>query len=200
MSVSRIALALAISLAASASGAPAALAARHPHAPPGDDCMRTTPAAPGHVLAQSAPGETRLGGGALTIPLVAVCTDDGKDLSLAQRVMGAAPRRRFLLVIEDIRAEAQPGVLFDLRLGVGEGGKGDGPPPGKLFGTLNFYAAQKPGVAARPRTVSYDVGRALRAIGAGGRLDRGLVLTLAPQHPPAPGSGATVGRIVLLEQ
>ena len=84
------------------------------------------------------------------------CTDDRRDLSLSQKVMGAPPRLRFLLVVEDLRAAEQPGVLFELRLGWDKTGRHA---PGYLLGTLNFYSAQRPGVADRARTVSYDAQR-----------------------------------------
>lgn len=162
----------------------------------GAACLPGAAPAPGRLIAQSAPGAIELGREVRMVKLEPACAADGRETSLAERVAAAPPRRRFLLVIEDLRARAQPGVLFDLKLSTAHGERG----AEALLGTLNFYAAQKPGVAARPRMVSYDVTDTLRALAAGRRLDHGLTLAIQPADEPAPGSGAAVGRITLVEQ
>jgi hypothetical protein len=168
------------------------------HAQAKEGCIRAETPAPGRLLAQSAPGMIELGRGLRSVRLQLACAADGRALSLAQRIAAAPPHRRFLLVIEDLRAEAQPGVLFDLKLGGATERAAQG--NGALLGTLNFYAAQRPGVAARPRMVSYDVTETLRALAAGGRLYGGLVVAIQPVDTPAPGAGAAIGRIALVEQ
>jgi hypothetical protein len=187
-------------VALSAIGAAIALPASPAGAQPKDRCIRAAPLAPGRLLAQSAPGPIVLDGGARRVRLPPACPDETRPLGLTDAVQGAPPRRRFLLVIEDLRARAQPGVLFELKLGAAEGRPAGSDQGGARLGTLNFYAAQKPGAAARPRIVSYDVTAALRALAAGGGLDRGLILTIIPARAPAPGSQAAIGRIALVQQ
>jgi hypothetical protein len=192
VSLSRIALVLAAGFVLS----PYAFSARSAHARTGDDCVRAASPTPGRLLAESGGGTIALDGGLRTVPLKPVCTDDRRDLSLSQKVMSAPPHRRVLLVVEDLRAARQPGVLFDLRLG----GDKSGDRADRLLGTLNFYSAQRPGVTARARIVSYDVTRALQTLAIAGWLGDGLVLTIAAHGTPASGSHAAIGRIVLIEQ
>jgi hypothetical protein len=191
----------AVSLRRTALGLAAALAlTSSAHAAPlGGPCIRAETPASGRLLAESPPGPIALGRAPRRVKLEPVCAADGRAVRLAQRVTDAAPRRRFLLVIEDLRAEAQPGVLFDLKLAAAPDGRA-GLEPGALLGTLNFYAAQRPGVAARPRMVSYDVTEALKALAAARTLDGGLVVAVRPVADPAPGAGAAIGRIALVEQ
>ncbi len=193
MSLCRIALLLIGALAAAPlSSAPGA------EAKPKEACIRAETPALGRLLAQSAPGMIELGRGARMVRLTPVCVE-GSSLTLAQRVIATSSRRRFLLVIDDLRAEAQPGVLFDLKLADAMEHAAGGE-SGALLGTLNFYAAQRPGVAARPRMVSYDVTETLRGLAARGRLSDGLVLAIQPIEAPAQGSDAAIGRIALVEQ
>jgi hypothetical protein len=151
------------------------------------------PAAPsGRLLAASAPGATAIGPAVRRVRLLPACGPDGRGIDLAAR-LAAGRGRRVLLVFEDLRAGAQPGVLFDLRLGTGRAAGG------AVIGTLNFFAAQKPGMAARPRVVSYDVTRAVRALAAEGGIAGGLVLSVQPAGVSEPRAKASVGRIALVE-
>ena len=173
----------------------ALLAAPTAYAQSRGECIRAETPGPGRLLAQSAPGMIALGRDVRTVKLKPVCAEDGRAVNLASYLATAAPGRRFLLVIEDIRAEAQPGVLFDLKLS-GARVRGEG----ALLGALNFYAAQRPGVAARPRMISYDVTETLRSLANGRRLAGGLMLAIRPVQAPAPNSAAAIGRIALVEQ
>ncbi len=164
---------------------------------PREACIRAETPAPGRLLAQSAPGMISLGRGRRSVRLESVCATGGRTASLSYRIGAASPTRRFLLVIDDLRAEAQPGVLFDLKL---SGATERGAQGEAMLGTLNFYAAQRPGVAARPRMVSYDVTETVRSLASSGALDGGLVLAIQPVDTPAPGAGAAIGRIALVEQ
>ncbi len=195
MNLRHVVLMLITSLAA----APSAQAQSLKTSQPKEGCIQTENLAPGRLMAQTAPGMIELGRGARVLRLEPACAADGRALSLAQRIAVAPPHRRFLLVIDDLRAGVQPGVLFDLRIAGASDhaarNRGDA-----LLGTLNFYAAQRPGVAARPRRVSYDVSQVLRELASAGKLEGGLGLTIQPVAPPAPGSDATIGHIALVEQ
>jgi hypothetical protein len=153
--------------------------------------------APGRLLAASAPGDVRIGEGTRHVRLLPACGPDGRAVDIGARI-AAAPRRRILLVIEDLRARGQPGVLFDLKLASGRAtGRRT---HAAAIGTLNFFAAQKPGAAARPRAVSYDVTRTQRGLAAEGRLGGDLFVVIQPAGAPAPGADASVGRIALVAQ
>jgi hypothetical protein len=163
-----------------------------------EGCVRTVTTATDRLLAQSAPGMIALGQGPRVVRLLPVCRSSGEDAGILQRVASSPPSRRFLLVVEDLRAGAQPGVLFDVELAPASSRRTAMPEQGALVGTLNFFAAQRPGVVARPRMVSYDVTAALRAMAASGRRSDALALTIRPATPPAPDADAAIGRIALM--
>ena len=169
-------------------------------ATPAGHCIRAQTPTPGRLLAQSPLGPIELGQQTRMVTLELVCAADERSWTLSQRVAAATPRRRFFLVIDDLRAEAQPGVLFDLKLSAAPDRQKPASESGALLGTLNFYAAQRPGAAARPRMVSYDVTNAVKSLAASRKVDAGLVLAIQPAKDPTPGSGATIARIALVEQ
>ena len=188
--------------------APLALKASAAYARASEGCVRAATPVPGRLLAQSAPGGIELDGEARTVRLLPAC-GGRHDPSLAQRVASATPRRRFLLVIKDLRPRAQSGVLFDLKLAAAkESRRGLHGQAGAMLGTLNLYAAQKPGIAARLHMVSYDVTDTLKALAAGRKhgkgvidgLSRALLLDIRPTHEAGQVTGASIGLVALVEQ
>ena len=140
----------------------------------------------GGVIAQTLGGPILIRAVDRPVRLASAC--DGE--SLAAHVRAAAPERRFILVVEDLRAGSQPGVVFDVRLS----------PNGQSLGTLSFFAARPPGQAGTPKRVSYDVTRDVRAMAAAGRLGGGMTVSLAPSGQPVAGNDASIGAVRLIEQ
>ncbi|MBV9783458.1 MAG: hypothetical protein JO264_06525 [Acidisphaera sp.] len=105
--------------------------------------------------------------------------------------------RQVYLVLHDLRATAQPGVVYDVYLGLPATGAAPGPADPRYVGTINFFAAGPPANAGR--TVSYEVTRMLRRLQAEGALRSGISATIAPEGVPE-AAGATIGRIELVAQ
>ncbi len=175
-------LAAAVAVAGFAPGAEAAQAGRR-------SARMDACAGPG-LLAESAPGRIVFDDGAQSVSLTPVCPG-----SLAERVE-AGQGRRFILLVDDIRAARPTGAVFSLHLD--EPGAADAGEDGVL-GSLSFFAARPPQASGAVRRVSYDVTRTVRALARAGRLDHGLVVRLRPTQAATPGAQASVARLQLVE-
>ena len=156
----------------------------------GGACARVS--RPG-LLAESPPGRIVFDDGAERVALAPACGGG----SLAERVRAGAGRR-FILLVDDLRARQGSATVFTLRLA--EPGDDRFSGEDAVLGTLNFFAARPLNAPGAQRRMSYDVTRSVRALAEAGRLDHGLVLMLAPSEPPTPGAELSVGRIQLVAQ
>lgn len=128
--------------------------------------------------------------GARMIRLASVCS----AAQMTEHLRGFGQGARYILVADDLRAGVQPGSLFDLSFGPPSTGEA------AVLGTLNFYAARRPGGSGQPHSVSYDVTRQVQAMAVAGWPSQGLGVAIAPSTPVAPGSDATVGALRLVAQ
>lgn len=152
----------------------------------------------------AAEGPISLGQGLTRVTLALPASDDG-GTRLVERIGAVGPERRFYLVVRGVRADAQPGVLYNLYLNVPEGVR---PKSGNLdqryAGTINFYDAVVRGGAAarasgRTRSASFEVTALLRRLRAQNLLGRQLSVTVAAAGTPAGESHPQVGCIELVE-
>lgn len=147
----------------------------------------------------------------LCIAFLAAAAAGPEILAAADRVeLGAGPARvtlsashlpvgpQVFLVLRDLRAAAQPGVVYDIYLGLPAAAAVPGAADPRYVGTFNFFAATSP--AGTGPTLSYDVTENLRRLQAQGRLQAGITVTIAPEGTPAAPARARIGRIELVAQ
>lgn len=105
--------------------------------------------------------------------------------------------QRAILVLDDLQAAEQPGVVYAVYLG---GGTTDAQP--KQVGAINFFGAIGHGghgaghAAGGPGGVSFDVTEAIRGLQPG----TAPTVTIAPVGTPVAEAKAVVGNITLLQQ
>jgi tyrosinase len=125
--------------------------------------------------------------------------------SFAQRMSKVEPNRSVFVVLKGLKADVQPGVLYDVYLQLPEG---MAPEKGAEYriGTLSFFdtghgdhAVQ--GAGAQPKFVSFDITGLMSKLAARKALDTGkLNLTFAPLGQPAATAKPVVGEISIVEQ
>lgn len=132
-------------------------------------------------------------------------------LLLSAHVRNLRSNRRIYLVVRDIRANTQPGVLYHLFLEAPSGN-----PPVQVethhVGTLSFFDAVDPGDhgghggAVAPATtpdrppLTFDVTNLVKNLREDRRLPERPTLTIAPSGAPAADAKPVVGDISLVEQ
>lgn len=106
------------------------------------------------------------------------------------------------LVLQNVQAEAAPGVVYDVYLGLAQGA-----PPGPIspnyVGTINFFGVTMAGPdmsGMTPRTFSLDVTDKIKALQASGALSETPAVTLVPQGEPAENARASIGQVQLVSQ
>jgi tyrosinase len=106
------------------------------------------------------------------------------------------------LVLQNVQAEAAPGVVYNVYLDLPQGAS---PSPGSpnFVGTINFFGVTMTGADMQgmtPRTFSLDVTDKIKALQAGGGLGQTPAVTLVPQGEAAENARATIGRVELVSQ
>ncbi len=178
-----------VSTTTDAAGQPAAqpLAAAQPVGtaprPAGDPCPSIG------TIAETRGGPFTLNG-ARMIRLNSVCS----ATQMTEHLRSFGQGSRYLLVADDLRAGVQPGSLFEVSFGPPSTGEA------AVLGTLNFFAARRPGGPGQPHSISYDVTRQVQAMAVAGWPSQGLGIAIAPSGEVAPGSDASVGAIRLVAQ
>ena len=155
----------------------------------GSPAMAADPCPSIGTLAETRGGRVALNG-ARMVRLNPVCS--ATEMTAHLRNYGDGTR--YILVADDLRAGVQPGALFELRLGPPSTGEE------AVLGTLNFYAARRPGGPGQPHSISYDVTRQIQALTVSGWPARGLGVAIAPSGEVTPGTDASVGAIRLIAQ
>jgi len=144
------------------------------------------------LLVATARGPVPIGGPRTLVALEAAA---GAERAAADLAAGRPPDGEPALLVHDLRAEAPPGVLFDLYL-VG----GEGEPPGhgdpRHLGSINFYGADP----VRPGFQRFELAAALAELRRRGELSGdGLPsLLLVPQGGVETGSAPALGRVELV--
>ena len=110
--------------------------------------------------------------------------------ALARQLQGLAPGREVYLVLDGLRVEADPGVLYQVELVSCTAG-GAGP---EAAGSFSLYGVAHAARASAQR--SFVVTAAVRRLAARG----GFALRLRPAGAPAPDAKVEIGQIYLVLQ
>lgn len=103
---------------------------------------------------------------------------------------------RIFLVLDGVRAEDQPGILYTVHLVPPAGTRpSEGQGAGGRVGTLNFFAAVE-----ATRTYSYDVTDAVKTLGLRRAIADGATVVFVPSGIPATDSAPQVARVTLVAQ
>ncbi len=117
---------------------------------------------------------------------------------LRGRLAELAPRRALFLVLDDLRAEEQPGIIYEIYLGLPPGAVPSADDP-HYVGTLNFFAVAPPNTARQSR--SYDVTALIRRLLSAGLPGDGLAVTIVGKRQgAASGVSPSIGRVALVAQ
>jgi hypothetical protein len=140
----------------------------------------------------AAAGRVALGGETVRVPL-----EPGAGAALPRRLTDLGGRR-LLLVLANLEAAAQPGIVYEVYLGLPPGAAPSASDP-HYVGTLNFFAVAPPNTAAQSR--SYDVTSLASRLASQGSAE-GLAVTIVPTQPSptAAAANAAIGRIALAVQ
>lgn len=144
------------------------------------------------LLAASAPGRVVITGETQSITLLPAC---GPPF-IGQRV-ASSPAQRFILLIDDLRAQKPAGTVFTLNFA--EAGGDMLTNDASTVGTLNFFAAPHPDAKGAPRRLSFDVTKTVRAMAEANHFEH-LVIVLKPSQPPPAGAELSVGAVQIVEQ
>lgn len=142
----------------------------------------------GRELATSVMDRVRLG----DAPVIVVLAPVGQ--APAPRWWEMAGDSPATLVLRDLTTYLAPKTGFDIFMNL---------PPGTIssrqdvgyVATVNFFGMLPPGVAERPRAVSYPIDAVLRELDRAGRLAGPLTVTFVPGAPPAAGARPEIGRV-----
>jgi hypothetical protein len=147
-----------------------------------------------------------LGAGPVSVSLEPLPDPDGtKPFSLTARVKTFAAGRRFYLIVKDLRAAAQPGVLYHLYLELPSGAtraKKDA----HHVGVVNFFnAVRHGGHGAEPgkgsqRFLRFDITDLVKTLQTGGVLRDQPIVTIAPAGQPAAAAKPVIGEVTIVEQ
>lgn len=120
--------------------------------------------------------------------------------SFARKVRDVKPGNRLYLVINNIRAEAQPGCLYHIYIDLPSGAEPRRNTSHKL-GVINFFDAASHGEhTADPKSYSWDVTRIAKALQQRGRLKAKPTLRIVPFGQPEANARPVVGDISFVEQ
>ena len=136
--------------------------------------------------------------------VLAPSPESGVAVGLAARLTALEPARRIYLRLRDLRAEEQPGTLYQLYLDLPAGAV-----PGKdeprHIGSLNFFNAVRlegttPEARAVPIDLSLDITDVARTLGKKKLLEDATNITIVPSRAPRAGSKPSIGRLEIVEQ
>ncbi len=112
-------------------------------------------------------------------------------------------KQRIYLVLRDLRAAEQPGVLYRLYLNLPPDSQPEKDDP-HYVGSLNFYSAVPPeSNSSGPEGGlfrSYDLTTLLRNLQQREPLGDRTTITIIPSRVPATNAKASIGRIEIVEQ
>jgi hypothetical protein len=110
-------------------------------------------------------------------------------------------KERIYLVLHDTEASAQPGVIYNLYLGLPAESKPEKEDT-RFIGSLNFYSAVRLEGKARGKSSfrSYEITHQIRKLAAQKLLSGEISITIIPSGIPAPEAKARIGRVELVQQ
>jgi hypothetical protein len=120
--------------------------------------------------------------------------------NLRGRLGALAEQRTLFLVLDDLGAAQQPGIIYEIYLGLPSGATPSADDP-HYVGTLNFFAVAPPNTARQSR--SYEVTAVVRRLLSEGLPGDGLAVTIVGNRQGAAASDAappSIGKIALVAQ
>jgi tyrosinase len=184
----------------------------------GSPLVVAAPAAPGIAAAAAAPpatvaksqsGPIALGAAPVRVNVQAAASPPAvapgaapAAAPLAARLSALPENRRLYLVINNIKADAQPGTLYRVYLDLPEGTPPSDPLNSNYVGSFNFFDAvphgDDHGNASKP--VSFDITNVASNLESRGLLKTDHTVTIVPSTEPAADAKAVVGDISFVEQ
>jgi hypothetical protein len=120
--------------------------------------------------------------------------------TLAARVDALRAGRHLFLVAGDLRADEQPGVVYQVYLDLPRDGNASDR-GGRHVGYVNFYNAQVGSVrGSAENELTFDITEVVRNLRKRGQLPDSTTVTLVPDGKPAARANAVIGRIEIVEQ
>jgi tyrosinase len=124
-----------------------------------------------------------------------------------ERVKALPADKHLLLIVKDLRADAQPGVLYNLYLELPKGAKGEKAAP-HFLGAINFFHAVKHAAPGHKKVVQkgperfyqFDITDLARALHAKDLLTARPTITIAPAGQPAANADPVIGEIHIIEE
>lgn len=167
---------------------------------PVSEAIMTTEAEPDRqpvLVASAGSGGIALGAAPIRVHLATT----REDMSFADEIEALGDEKKLYLVINNYRAEAQPGVLYHVYLDL-PSGPSDQHREGHYVGTLSFFNAvphsghQAAAMTGRRR--SFDVTDVVRRLRSEGRAGTAPSVTIVPAGRPASEARPVIGDISLV--
>ena len=148
--------------------------------------------------------EIKLGSGPTKVTLEPLPPKEGaKALPFHEQIKVLPKDKHVYLIVKNLQAEAEPGVLYHLYLELPEGAKDEKAAP-HLVGTVNFFHAVKHGGAhdqkAPDQFYEFDITDLARGLLAKNILTASPTLTIAPAGTPAEKANPVIGEVSVVEQ
>lgn len=137
----------------------------------------------------------KLGAGAVTVNLSPASSKE----DLVSALKGLKPTEHLYVVLRDIRAAQEPGVIYDVYLDLPSGAQ-PGQSDAHAIGTLNFYNSVGVSAGNPGFFFSFDITDAARQLQSRNQLKQPTTITISPSGPPAAGAEAVIGRVELVKQ
>jgi tyrosinase len=122
--------------------------------------------------------------------------------NLLQHFGALKAEEQIFVVLRDLSADSQPGVLYHVYLNVPEGGKPE-LPQDRYIGAVNFFGSMHEGHDGGPTTrfVSFEISRVLAKLKAGGMsAETATSVTIVPSGEPSAEAKPIIGQIAILKQ
>jgi tyrosinase len=151
--------------------------------------------------------EIKLGTGPTKVTLEPLPPQAGAQaLDFHERVKALPAEKHVLLLVKNLRADEQPGVLYHLYMQLPQGATGDKAQP-YYVGTVNFFNAvhhgtghEKEAAKASDRFYQFDITDLAKTLQGKGALPASPTLTIVPSGKPSDKANAVIGQITVVEE
>jgi tyrosinase len=146
--------------------------------------------------------EIKLGSGPTRVTLEPLAVKEGgKPLAFHERIRALPKDKHVYLIVKNLQADAQPGVLYHLYLDLPEGAKDEKLTP-HLVGTVNFFNAVMLGGHGKKGPepfFQFDITDLARSLLSRDLLTATPTLTIAPAGTPAEKANPVIGEVTVVE-
>jgi tyrosinase len=148
------------------------------------------------LVASAGGGGIALGGAPIRVHLATT----REDVSFADEIEALGDEKKLYLVVNNYRAEAQPGVLYHVYLDL-PSGPSDQHREGHYVGTISFFnAVPHAGHQMTGKRRSFDVTDVVQRLRSEGRAGTTPSVTIVPAGRPASEARPVIGDISLVGQ